>query len=71
MAFCILALPQGNAMVSYPNPLAMIRRIDEGFEDRRRLCALEFLRLEGMTREELSRLIFEEQRISIQRIRKI
>ncbi len=67
----ILTLPQGNAMVSCPIPLAMIRRIDELFEDRRRLCALEFLKLEGMTREELSRHIFEEQRILIQRIRKI
>jgi c-di-GMP-binding flagellar brake protein YcgR len=66
-----LTLPQGNAMVSYPIPLAVVRRVDERFEDRRRLCGLEFLKLEGMTREELSRHIFEEQRILIQRIRKI
>jgi c-di-GMP-binding flagellar brake protein YcgR len=66
-----LTLPQGNAMVSYPIPLAVVRRVDEHFEDRRRLCGLEFLRLEGLTREELSRHIFEEQRILIQRIRKI
>jgi c-di-GMP-binding flagellar brake protein YcgR len=67
----ILTLPQGKAMVSYPIPLAVVRRVDEHFEDRRRLCGLEFLKLEGMTREELSRHIFEEQRILIQRIRKI
>ncbi|MGD0623618.1 MAG: PilZ domain-containing protein [Thermodesulfobacteriota bacterium] len=67
----ILTLPQGKAMVSYPIPLAVVRRVDEHFEERRRLCGLEFLKLEGMTREELSRHIFEEQRILIQRIRKI
>jgi c-di-GMP-binding flagellar brake protein YcgR len=66
-----LTLPQGNAMVSYPIPLAVVRRVDEHFEDRRRLCGLEFLKLEGLTRKELSRHIFEEQRILIQRIRKI
>jgi len=65
-----LTLPQGNTMVSYTIPLAVVRRVDERFEDRRRLCGLEFLKLEGMTREELSRHIFEEQRILIQRIRK-
>ena len=66
-----LTLPQGNARVSYLIPLAVVRRVDEHFEDRRRLCGLAFLRLEGLTREELSRHIFEEQRILIQRIRKI
>ena len=66
-----LTLPQGDAMVSYSIPLAVVRRVDERFEDRRKVCGLEFLKLEGMTREELSRHIFEEQRILIQRIRKI
>jgi c-di-GMP-binding flagellar brake protein YcgR len=66
-----LTLPQGNVMVSYPIPSAVVRRVDEHFEDRRRLCGLEFLKLEGIIREELSRHIFEEQRILIQRIRKI
>jgi c-di-GMP-binding flagellar brake protein YcgR len=66
-----LTLPQGDTVVSYPIPLAVVRRIEERFEDRKRLCGLEFLKLEGMAREELSRHIFEEQRILIQRIRKI
>ena len=66
-----LTLPQGNAMVSYPIPSAVVRRVDEHFEDRRRLCGLEFLKLEGIIREELSRHIFEKQRILIQRSRKI
>jgi c-di-GMP-binding flagellar brake protein YcgR len=66
-----LILPQGNAMISYPIPLAVVKRIEEHFEGRRRLCALEFLNLEGTIREELSHHIFEEERILIQRIRKI
>jgi c-di-GMP-binding flagellar brake protein YcgR len=65
-----LILPQGNTVVSYAIPSAVVRRIDEHLEDRKRLCGLEFLKLERMAREELSRRIFEEQRILIKRIRR-
>jgi c-di-GMP-binding flagellar brake protein YcgR len=67
----LLVLPQGKAMVSYPISQAIGRRIDEHFEGEKRLCALEFLKLEKRTHQELARHIFEEQRSLLRQGRKI
>jgi c-di-GMP-binding flagellar brake protein YcgR len=66
-----LILPQGKTMHSYPIPLAVVRRITTQSGDKKKVCALQFLKLEGMTQEELSRHIFEEQRSLIRRLRRI
>ena len=67
----ILTLPQGKAEVSYPIAQAVVRRIDEHFEDRWRLCGLEFLKLEKTTKQKLAQHLFEEQRLLLRQGRKI
>jgi c-di-GMP-binding flagellar brake protein YcgR len=58
-------------MHSYPIPLAVVRRITTQSGDKKKVCALRFLKSEGMIQEELGRHIFEEQRSLIRRLRKI
>jgi len=67
----LLILPQGKATVSYPISRAIVRRIDEHLEGQKRLCALEFLKLEKSTQQELARHIFEEQRSLLRQGRRI
>jgi c-di-GMP-binding flagellar brake protein YcgR len=67
----ILTLPQGKAVVSFPIAQAIVRRIDEHFEERGRLCGLEFLKLERNTQQKLARHLFEEQRLLLRQGRKI
>jgi len=67
----ILTLPQGKAVVSYPIAQAIVRRIEEHFEDRGRLCGLEFLKLEKKTQQRLAQHLFEEQRLLLRQGRKI
>jgi len=67
----VLTLPQGKAVVSYPIARAIVRRIDEHFEVRGRLCGLEFLKLEKTTQQKLARHLFEEQRLLLRQGRKI
>jgi len=67
----ILTLPQGKAMVSYPIDRAVVRRIEEHFETKGRLCGLEFLRLEKTTQQKFARHLFEEQRSLLRQGRKI
>jgi c-di-GMP-binding flagellar brake protein YcgR len=67
----ILTLPQGKAVVSYPIAQAVVRRIDEHFEDGGRLCGLEFLKLEKKTQQRLAEQLFEEQRSLLRQGRKI
>jgi c-di-GMP-binding flagellar brake protein YcgR len=67
----ILILPQGKAVVSYPISQAIVRRIDEHFEDKKRICALKFLKLEKKTQQELARHMFEEQRFLLRGGRKV
>lgn len=64
-------LPQGKAMVSYPIPQAIVRRVEEHFEGQKRICALEFWKLEKRIQQELTRHIFEEQRSLLRQGRKI
>jgi len=66
-----LILPQGKTRHSYPIPLAVVRRITTQSGDKKKVCALQFLKSEGMIQEELGRHIFEEQRSLIRRLRKI
>jgi c-di-GMP-binding flagellar brake protein YcgR len=66
----ILTLPQGKAMVSYPIAQAVVRRIEEHFEDRGKLCGLEFLKLEKKTQQKLAQHLFEEQRLLLRQGRK-
>lgn len=66
-----LILPQGKTMHSYRIPLAVVRRITAQSGDKKKVCALQFLKSEGMIQEELGRHIFEEQRSLIRRLRKI
>ena len=56
----ILTLPQGKAVVSYPIAQAVVRRIDDHFENGGRLCGLEFLKLEKKAQERLAQHLFEE-----------
>lgn len=67
----ILTLPQGKAVVCYPISQAIVRRIDEHFEDKGRLCGLEFLKLEKKTQQKLAQHLFEEQRLYLRQGRKI
>jgi c-di-GMP-binding flagellar brake protein YcgR len=67
----ILTLPQGKTLVSYPIAQAVVRRIEEHFEERRRLCGLEFLKLEETTQQKLARHLFGEQRSLLRQGRKI
>jgi c-di-GMP-binding flagellar brake protein YcgR len=67
----LLTLPQGKAVVSYPIAQAVVRRIDEHFEDGGRLCGLEFLKLEKKTQQRLAEQLFEEQRSLLRQGRKI
>jgi c-di-GMP-binding flagellar brake protein YcgR len=67
----ILTLPQGKGTVSYPIAQAVVRRIDEHFEDKGRLCGLEFLHLEKKTQQKLARHLFEEQRVLLRQGRRI
>jgi len=67
----ILTLPQGKAVVSYPIAQAVVRRIEEHFEDRGKLCGLEFLKLEKKTQQKLAQHLFEEQRLLLRQGRKI
>ena len=67
----ILTLPQGKAVVSYPIAQAVVRRIDQHFEERGRLCGLEFLKLEKATQQKLARHLFEEQRSLLRQGRRI
>ena len=71
MTDLLLILPQGKAMVSYPIAQAVVRRIDEHFEDKGRLCGLEFLKLEKNTQQKLARHLFEEQRFLLRQGRRI
>jgi c-di-GMP-binding flagellar brake protein YcgR len=66
----ILTLPQGKAVVSYPIAQAVVRRIEEHFEDRGKLCGLEFLKLEKKTQQKLAQHLFEEQRLLLRQGRK-
>jgi c-di-GMP-binding flagellar brake protein YcgR len=66
-----LILPQGKTMHSYPIPLAIVKRIPTQSGDKKKVCALQFLKIERMIQEELGRHIFEEQRSMIRRLRKI
>jgi len=67
----ILILPQGKAVVSFPVSQAIVRRIDEHFEDKKRICALKFLKLEKKIQQELARHMFEEQRFLLRGGRKV
>jgi c-di-GMP-binding flagellar brake protein YcgR len=67
----ILILPHDKAAVSYQISQAIVWRIDEHFEDKKRICALKFLKLEKKTQQELARHIFEEQRLSLRGGRKV
>jgi hypothetical protein len=67
----ILILPKGMSMLSYPISLAVVRRIAMQSGDKKKLCALQFLKTERVIQEELGRHIFEKQRSIIRRLRKI
>ena len=67
----ILTLPQGKAMVSYPIAQAVVRRIEEHFASKRKLCGLEFSKLEKTTQQKLAHHLFEEQRSLLRQGRKI
>jgi c-di-GMP-binding flagellar brake protein YcgR len=67
----ILVLPQGKTRHSYSIPLAVVRRITTQSEDKKKVCALQFLKSGGMIQRELARHIFEEHRSLIRRLKKI
>jgi c-di-GMP-binding flagellar brake protein YcgR len=63
-----LLFPLGDKILTIPIPLASIRRI-EGFSPHTIQGALEFLQIPESSRSQLERLIFEQQRLVIQKIK--
>jgi c-di-GMP-binding flagellar brake protein YcgR len=63
-----LLIPLGEEILTIPIPLAEIRRIVD-FPPHTIQGALEFFQLPGSSRSQLERLIFEQQRLLIQKIK--
>jgi c-di-GMP-binding flagellar brake protein YcgR len=64
-----LAVPQGVQRIRFEIPLAVVRRIEKNPPEAD-LCGVEFLEIEEPTQRTLSRHLFEEQRLLLQRTRK-
>ena len=63
-----LLFPLGEEILTIPIPLAEIRRI-AGFPPHTIQGALEFLQIPDSSRSQLERLIFEQQRLVIKKIK--